>query len=63
MLFVLIVVSSLYVGNLLFGKSSLDVLIRLEGQESGLQNEIAYLLQDNARLQKEYFELKNLEPQ
>ena len=63
MLFVLIVVSSMYIGNLLFGKSSLDVLIQLEGQENELKNEIAYLLEDNARLQKDYFELKNLEPQ
>jgi len=61
LLFAFIVVCSLYVGTLLYGKNSLDVLTKLEKQEQMLKKEIKYLLANNAKLQKEYFELKNLE--
>ncbi|VAY88409.1 hypothetical protein MNB_ARC-1_1006 [hydrothermal vent metagenome] len=45
----------------MYGKNSLDVLTKLEKQEQMLKKEIKYLLANNAKLQKEYFELKNLE--
>lgn len=57
-----VVVTALYVGNLLFGNASLEVLIQLEKYESHLKDEIVRLKQENAKLQKEYFELKELEP-
>lgn len=58
-LFVLTV--GIYIGILLFGDNSLDVLLRLESYEEYLKEEIIRLKQENATLQKEYFELKELD--
>ena len=52
-----------HVADLLFGKNSLEVYTSLNKKESHLKEEIKRLQQENARLQKEYFELKNLEPE
>lgn len=54
---------SYHVANLLFGVNSYEVLNSLINKESYLSKEIIRLQKDNARLQKEYFELKNLEPE
>ncbi len=51
-----------YVGILLFGPNSLTVLLGLEEQRSVYENHIRMLKAKNAALQKEYFELKQLEP-
>lgn len=52
----------IYIGNLLFGTNSLEVLLRLKSQERDLTHQVHKLREDNVRLQKEYFELKGLEP-
>ncbi len=52
-----------HVADLLFGKNSLEVYTSLNKKETHLKDEIKRLQQENARLQKEYFELKNLEPE
>jgi len=53
-----------YVVSIVYnGKNSLYVYNALKEQKVQLQNNIKYLQLDNARLQKEYFELKNLEPE
>jgi len=57
-----VVVVAFYVGNLLFGNASLEVLLQLETYEGHLTREITRLKQENAALQKEFFELKELEP-
>ena len=57
-----VIVVALYLGNLLFGNASLEVLMQLEKYETHLKDEIVRLKQENAKLQKEYFELKELEP-
>lgn len=54
---------SYYVTNVLFGDNSLQVYNSLKYKKSYLQNEIIRLQRENAYLQKEYFELKNLEPE
>ncbi len=54
---------SLHVANLLFGTNSYEVYSALKSKQTYLNNEITRLQLDNARLQKEYFELKNLEPE
>jgi cell division protein FtsB len=53
---------SYHVANILFGDTSLEVYNSLKHKKDYLKNEIKRLQQDNAHLQKEYFELKNLEP-
>ena len=52
-----------HVSNILFGDNSLEVYSSLKNKKEYLQSEIKRLQQDNAFLQKEYFELKNLEPE
>jgi len=52
----------IYVGDLLFGKSSLDVLLNLQADKGTLSRKVVNLKNENAILQKEYFELKDLDP-
>lgn len=59
---VIIVTMAVYLGILLFGNNSLEVLLQLEEYESYLHHEIESYKSQNAALQKEYFELKELEP-
>ena len=54
---------SYYVTNVLFGDNSLQVYNSLKHKKDFLEKEILRLQKDNAYLQKEYFELKNLEPE
>jgi len=54
---------SYHVANILFGDSSVEVYSSLKHKKDYLQKEIVRLQKDNAHLQKEYFELKNLEPE
>ena len=49
----LVLTSGIYIGILLFGTNSLEVLIGLEDYETYLQNEIIRLKSENAELQKE----------
>ncbi len=51
----------IYIGVLLFGDNSLEILLGLEEYETYLEDEVDRLKQENAGLQKEYFELKELE--
>ncbi|WP_197972079.1 phosphopyruvate hydratase [Nitrosophilus labii] len=60
---VLIIAIGVYIGNLLFGKDSVEVLIEIQNKERALKREVQRLKEENARLQKEYFELKQLEPE
>ena len=60
-LFVVIVIFfGVYLGVLLYGTSSLEVLFGLQEYENYLTNEIARLKNENAQLQREYFELKEI---
>jgi len=54
---------SYHVANILFGDNSLEVYNSLKHKQEYLESEIIRLQKDNAYLQKEYFELKNLEPE
>lgn len=61
-LVLLICIAGVYVGNLLFGDNSLSVLLSNKQKESQMRQEMNRLMQENAMLQKELFELKGLEP-
>ncbi len=52
----------LYIGDVLFGKSSLDTLLNLQEDKDTLSTKIKTLKNENAILQKEYFELRQLDP-
>lgn len=57
-----ILLFGIYVGILIYGENSLTVLNQLKEKKQGLQEESIALKAKNQRLQKEYFELKQLEP-
>ena len=56
----IVIFLAIYVGVLLYGKNSLEVLFSLQDYENYLQTEIQRLKSENASLQKEYFELKEI---
>lgn len=59
----IVLISGIYIGILLFGDNSLEVLLGLEDYQNYLQDEILRLKSQNASLQKEYFELKEISAQ
>ena len=52
-----------YIGVLLYGTNSLEILLGLQDYEEYLQTEIYRLRDENAELQREYFELKEISAQ
>jgi len=52
-----------YLGVLLYGTNSLEVLFGLQDYEEYLNSEIYRLKDENAELQREYFELKEISAQ
>ena len=58
-----IVLFGIYIGNTLFGDSSIEVLLELEDNEDFYKSEIYKLRESNEILQKKFFELKQLEPE
>jgi len=64
--FILVIVVlgfGIYIGILLYGTNSLEVLFGLEDYEEYLNTEIVRLKDENAELQREYFELKEISAQ
>ena len=64
-LILLLIVAGLgvYMGIVLYGDNSLEVLFELQDYENFLQEEVYRLRDENAELQKEYFELKEISAQ
>ncbi len=63
LLFTLVILLGIYLGVLLYGTNSLEVLFGLQDYENYLQDEVVYLKKENAQLQREYFELKEISAQ
>jgi hypothetical protein len=57
-----ILLFGIYLGILLYGENSLTVLSQLKEKKRGLIQEERIIKQENQKLQKEFFELKQLEP-
>jgi len=57
-----ILLFGIYVGILIYGENSLTVLQHLKEKKRSLTKEAQILRAENQKLQKEYFELKQLEP-
>ena len=51
-----------YIGNILFGARSLDVMLDLHTQKEALSAQVTQLQEENAALHTEYFELIGLDP-
>jgi len=52
----------IYVGVLVYGENSITVLQNLKEKKRALKQEAYMLKAENQKLQKEYFELKQLDP-
>lgn len=59
---IVVIYAGWYFGNMLFGVRSLDVMLDLHAQKERLINQVARIQEENAALQKEYFELRGLDP-
>lgn len=57
-----ILLFGIYLGILIYGENSLTVLEHLKEKKAALIDKKRVLKAENRRLQKEYFELKQLEP-
>lgn len=55
-----ILIACTYLSMILFGNNSLSVLLQLEEHQHFLSDDIEHLKTENAALQKQYFELKEL---
>ena len=63
LLFSIVVILGIYLGVLLYGTNSLEILFGLQDYEVYLQDEVTRLKLENAELQREYFELKEISAQ
>jgi hypothetical protein len=59
-LLLVVLALGIYIGILLYGANSLEVLFGLQDYENYLQSEVHRLKNENAELQREYFELKEI---
>ncbi|MBL4730359.1 MAG: hypothetical protein JKY28_03115 [Sulfurimonas sp.] len=53
----------IYVGLILYGTNSIEILFGLEEYEHYLSDEVYRLKHENAELQRQYFELKEISAQ
>jgi cell division protein FtsB len=60
LLLFLVLGMGVYIGLLLYGENSLQVYMGLSDYQNHLQTEIERLKNENAELQREYFELKEI---
>ena len=63
LLIVMVLGFGIYIGLILFGTNSIEILLGLGEYEVYLQDEVHRLKNENAELQREYFELKEISAQ
>jgi len=63
LLLFLIIMLGIYLGIILYGTNSYEVLSGLEAYEDFLHGEVSRLKEENAELQRQYFELKEISAQ
>ena len=62
-LLVIVLTFGIYIGIILYGANSVEILMGLQDYELYLEDEVYRLKQENAQLQREYFELKEISAQ
>jgi hypothetical protein len=62
-LLTIVLIFGVYLGVILYGANSVEVLLGLQEYEIYLENEVHRLKEENAQLQREYFELKEISAQ
>lgn len=60
--FFILMILGAYLGYLIFGNNSLEVLLSIKDKKDSLEQSVKNLKDSNAKLQKQLFELKGLEP-
>jgi hypothetical protein len=63
LLFGIVLTAGIYIGILFYGTNSIEILFGLEEYQNYLETEIDSLKNENAELQREYFELKEISAQ
>ena len=63
LIILIVVLFAMFVGEMLFGHNSLEVLLHLKKDEKILQQKIVRLQKENAELQRRCFEYLNLQPE
>jgi hypothetical protein len=63
LLVLMVLAFGVYIGIILYGTNSVEVLLGLEDYQIYLQDEVLRLKSENAQLQREYFELKEISAQ
>ncbi|MFT7861009.1 MAG: hypothetical protein ABXS93_08730 [Sulfurimonas sp.] len=58
-----VITFGIYLGVILYGTNSVEVLLNLQDYEHSLDSEVVRLKKENAELQREYFELKEISAQ
>ena len=62
-LLLMVLAFGIYLGIIFYGTNSLEILLGLQDYETYLQGEVHRLKENNAGLQREYFELKEISAQ
>ena len=62
-LLIVVLAFGVYLGIILYGTNSVEILLGLQDYEAYLQDEVYRLKEENAQLQREYFELKEISAQ
>ncbi|NPA55844.1 MAG: phosphopyruvate hydratase [Epsilonproteobacteria bacterium] len=57
----LIIAVAIYVGFLIYGNRGVNRLLDLQKNKAILQKQVTKMKKENVKLQKEYFELKDIE--
>ena len=63
LLFFIVIALGIYLGVILYGANSMEVLDGLQDYETYLQTQTRELKNENAELQREYFEIKEISAQ
>lgn len=62
-LILMVLAFGIYIGLILYGTNSIEILFGLQEYELYLEDEVYRLKHENAQLQREYFELKEISAQ
>ncbi|MFT5660236.1 MAG: hypothetical protein ACI9TV_000877 [Sulfurimonas sp.] len=62
-LLLIVLVFGIYLGIILYGTNSVEILLGLQEYQIYLEDEVYRLKEENAGLQREYFELKEISAQ
>jgi cell division protein FtsB len=57
-----VIIAAIFIGEIFFGKNSLEVYHTLQNEKIHFKKKIKKIQNENASLQREYFELKSLQP-